>query len=33
MFRACATEDGYSEVSIWPDTKIEWSLDFSDFQT
>ncbi|XP_045789803.1 isoaspartyl peptidase/L-asparaginase isoform X1 [Trifolium pratense] len=23
MFRACATEDGYSEVAIWPDTKIE----------
>ncbi|XP_004508653.1 isoaspartyl peptidase/L-asparaginase [Cicer arietinum] len=23
MFRACATEDGYSEVAIWPATKIE----------
>ncbi|XP_058761307.1 isoaspartyl peptidase/L-asparaginase-like [Vicia villosa] len=23
MFRACATEDGYSEVAIWPNTKVE----------
>jgi len=23
MFRACATEDGYSEVAIWSDTIIE----------
>lgn len=23
MFRACATEDGYSEIAIWPAAKIE----------